>query len=238
MNSSNPGCASLRSVQTAMADAAQSSGRNPDEVLLLAVSKGQPVAAIRALAACGQRRFAESYVQEALEKQQALDGMAHSAAGAGLEWHFIGPIQSNKTRKIAESFDWVHSVDRLKIATRLSAQRPSARPSLRIFIEVNIDREAGKSGVLPEDAAELVRACQTLPRLQVVGLMAIPAPRSVEGFARLAVLNAQLPEPLPLLSMGMSDDFPEAIAAGSTHVRIGTALFGARMRPPVRAEST
>lgn len=208
-----------------MAQAEQSAGRPSGSVALLAVSKGQSVAAIEALADCGQRRFAESYLQEALVKQQALAGRPWAS---DLEWHFIGPIQANKTRKIAQAFDWVHSVDRLKIAARLSEQRPPDREPLRVFLEVNIDSERSKAGVLPEDLPAFVADCRALPRLQVVGLMAIPAPGRVDGFARLAALNAQLDAPLPLLSMGMSADFPQAIAAGSTHVRVGTALFGAR----------
>ncbi len=212
-------------MQSAIAVAEQSAQRAPGSVQLLAVSKGQSAAAVAALAACGQRRFAESYLQEAQIKQAALQ---QSPFGAALEWHFIGPIQSNKTRKIAESFDWVHSVDRLKIAERFSAQRPVARGPLRVFIEVNIDQEPGKSGVPPAQTPALVAACRALPGVEVVGLMAIPARGREDGFARLAALNAQLPEPLPMLSMGMSADFPAAIAAGSTLVRIGTALFGAR----------
>ncbi len=208
-----------------MAEAEHSAGRTPGSVALLAVSKGQSAAAVAALADCGHRRFAESYLQEALAKQQAL---AQCPWALDLEWHFIGPIQSNKTRKIAESFDWVHSVDRLKIAERLSSQRPAERAPLKVFIEVNIDREPSKAGLLPEELAAFVADCRALPRVQVVGLMTIPEPHGVAGFARLAALNAQLVAPLPLLSMGMSADFPQAIAAGSTHVRVGTALFGVR----------
>lgn len=208
-----------------MAEAERTAARPAGSVALLAVSKGQSVAAIQALADCGQRRFAESYLQEALVKQHAL---SQCPWASDLEWHFIGPIQSNKTRKIAESFDWVHSVDRLKIAERLHSQRPAARAPLQVFIEVNIDREPSKAGVLPDDLAAFVAECRAFSRLQVVGLMAIPQPHRVDGFARLAALNAQLAAPLPLLSMGMSADFPQAIAAGSTHVRVGTALFGAR----------
>ncbi|WP_407275505.1 YggS family pyridoxal phosphate-dependent enzyme [Halothiobacillus sp. DCM-1] len=235
MNSSNRDCDALERLRSAIQAAERTAGRMPGCVSLLAVSKGQSAESIAALVACGQRRFAESYLQEALVKQEVL---AKMAVNPPLEWHFIGPIQSNKTRKIAETFDWVHSVDRLKIAERLNEQRPESRGVLRVFIEVNVDNSVSKSGVAPEAAAALIAACQALPRLCVVGLMAIPAPGQVDGFARLAALNAQLLAPLPMLSMGMSADFPAAIAAGSTHVRIGTALFGARRVQVPRSPQT
>lgn len=194
-------------------------------MVLVAVSKRQSVEAMALLVALGQRDFGESYLQEALEKQVVL---ASQPVGASLTWHFIGPIQSNKTRGIAENFSWVHSVDRPKIAQRLNDQRPVELPPLNVLIEVNIDGEASKSGVTPEQLPEMVSVFRDLPRLKLMGLMVIPAPGSQDGFRRLAALNARLDSPLPVLSMGMSDDFEAAIAAGSTHVRVGSALFGAR----------
>lgn len=195
-------------------------------VILLAVSKRQPVEAIAALAEAGQCAFGESYLQEATEKQQALAGLA-------LEWHFIGPIQSNKTRAIAEQFSWVHSVDRLKIAERLSEQRPADLPPLNLCLQVNISGEATKSGCDPAAVAELVAAIGALPRLRLRGLMAIPAPalefeQQRQPFAALRQLQQSLVGPFDTLSMGMSDDLEAAIAEGSTLVRVGTALFGAR----------
>ncbi len=177
------------------------------------------------LASLGQRDFGESYLQEALDKQAKL---AAQPDAASLVWHFIGPIQSNKTRGIAENFSWVHSVDRPKIAQRLNDQRPIELPPLNVLIEVNIDGEAGKSGITPEQLPQMVGIFRNLSRLKLMGLMVIPAPGSFDGFRRLAALNASLESPLPVLSMGMSDDFEAAIAAGSTHVRVGSALFGPR----------
>jgi hypothetical protein len=205
--------------------ASRAAGRPDDSVVLIAVSKRQTVEAMAQLASLGQRDFGESYLQEALDKQSALAGRPD---GVSLVWHFIGPIQSNKTRGIAENFSWVHSVDRPKIAQRLNDQRPVELPPLNVLIEVNIDGEASKSGVTPEQLPEMVDIFRGLPRLKLMGLMAIPAPGSSDGFRRLAALNASLESPLPVLSMGMSDDFEAAIAAGSTHVRVGSALFGAR----------
>lgn len=205
--------------------------REPGSVTLLAVSKTRPVDVIRAAAAAGQRRFGESYLREALEKIGAL-------ADLDLEWHFIGPIQSNKTRGIAEHFHWVHSVDRLKVARRLSEQRPETLPPLNVCLQVNISGEASKSGVEPEALPDLARAVAALPRLRLRGLMAIPAPARDAGeeavrapFRRLReALEALNRDGLALdtLSMGMSDDFEDAIAEGATLVRIGTELFGAR----------
>jgi len=184
---------------------------------------------MKELHGCGQRAFGESYVQEALIKQAAL-------ADLPLEWHFIGPIQSNKTRAIAESFDWVHSVFRLRTAERLSAQRPAGRPPLNVCIQVNIDREDSKSGALPEELAELAHAVAALPALRLRGLMAIPRPSDDpavqrDSFRRVRELFEQLRgEGLPLdtLSMGMSDDLEAAVMEGATLVRVGTAIFGAR----------
>lgn len=190
-------------------------------VRLVAVSKRQPVAAIRALYAQGQRDFGENYLQEGLEKITACQDLE-------ICWHFLGAIQSNKTRAIAEQFDWVHTVDRFKIARRLSEQRPADRPPLNILLQVNIDAQPSKAGVEPDAVAELVAQVQTLERVQLCGLMCIPKPGNSAAFDDLAQLNAALAEPLPHLSMGMSADFAQAVAAGATLVRVGTALFGPR----------
>ena len=204
-----------------------------EEVTLLAVSKTFGADAVRAAAAAGQRAFGENYIQEGVEKIAALRDL-------GLMWHCIGPIQSNKTRLVAEHFDWVHTVDRLKIAERLSAQRPADRPPLNVCIQVNIDGGANKSGVAPGDALALARAVAALPQLKLRGLMSIPeiapdfeAARAVHASARALFdqLNAD-GLGLDTLSMGMSDDLEAAIAAGSTMVRIGTAIFGSRAPKP------
>jgi pyridoxal phosphate enzyme (YggS family) len=193
---------------------------------LLAVSKTKPAQALREAYAAGLRDFGENYLQEALGKQLEL-------ADLPLIWHFIGPIQSNKTRAIAEHFDWVHSVDRLKIAQRLSEQRPAELPPLNICIQVNVSGEASKSGCTPADLPALAEAISTLPRLKLRGLMAIPEPTEDRAeqdaaFAAVQRLQASLNLPLDTLSMGMSHDLESAIAQGATWVRIGTALFGAR----------
>jgi pyridoxal phosphate enzyme (YggS family) len=222
-------CAGLRAVQERLARALAEAGRAPDAARLVAVSKTVPAARLRELFACGQRAFGESYVQEALAKQEAL-------ADLPIEWHFIGPLQSNKTRPVAERFAWVHSVDRLRIAERLNAQRPAELPPLQVCVQVNIDREATKSGVMPDEVSELAHAVARLPALRLRGLMAIPQPsddpaRQRDGFHRLRVLFEQLrAEGLPLdtLSMGMSDDLEAAVREGATLVRVGTAIFGAR----------
>lgn len=203
--------------------------RPPGSVRLLAVGKTQPAAAIAALAAAGQRDFGENYFQEALDKMTEL-------ATLELEWHFIGPMQANKTRGIAEHFAWVHSVDRLKIAERLSAQRPDHLPPLNVCLQVNIDREPTKHGLDEAELAEVAHAVATLPRLRLRGLMAIPAPAAEfaaqrRPFARLRKLRERLADAglvLDTLSAGMSDDLEAAIAEGATLVRIGTALFGSR----------
>ena len=207
-------------------EAAQASGRDYSEVGLLAVSKTKPAAAIREAAECGLRDFGENYLQEALQKQLEL-------ADLPLTWHFIGPIQSNKTRALAEHFAWVHSVDRLKIAERLSEQRPEHLPPLNICLQVNISDEDSKSGCAIEQVPELAQAIARLPNLRLRGLMAIPAPSNDAqqqqlAFARLRELQVSLQLGLDTLSMGMSDDLEAAIAQGSTWVRIGSALFGAR----------
>lgn len=222
-------CAGLRAVRERLACALAEAGRAPDGARLVAVSKTVPAARLREVFACGQRAFGESYVQEALAKQEAL-------ADLPIEWHFIGPLQSNKTRPVAERFAWVHSVDRLRIAERLSAQRPADLPPLNVCLQVNIDREATKSGVAPEEVSDLAQAVARLPRLALRGLMAIPAPATDpatqrEAFRRVRALFEMLrAEGLPLdtLSMGMSDDLEAAVLEGATLVRVGSAIFGAR----------
>ncbi len=216
----------IAKVATRIREAAQAAARNPDQVHLLAVSKTQPAEAIRQACQAGLHDFGENYLQEALEKQADL-------ADLPLTWHFIGPIQSNKTKSIAEHFDWVHSVDRLKIAQRLSDQRPESLPPLNICLQVNVSGEASKSGCEPQDVPQLAQAIAALPRLRLRGLMAIPEPtddptEQRAAFARLHHLQAELQMDLDTLSMGMSQDLEAAIAEGATWVRIGTALFGAR----------
>ena len=210
-------------------EAAQASGRDLDGIGLLAVSKTKPAAAVRDAFAAGVRDFGENYLQEALDKQAELSELP-------LIWHFIGPIQSNKTKPIAEHFAWVHSVDRLKIAQRLSEQRPTGLPPLNICLQVNVSAEASKSGCAPAELAALAQAVSQLPNLRLRGLMAIPEPTDDvaaqrAAFARLRELRGGLPLPLDTLSMGMSHDLDAAIAEGATWVRIGTALFGARDYP-------
>ncbi|MEO8640114.1 YggS family pyridoxal phosphate-dependent enzyme [Pseudomonas sp.] len=206
--------------------AALAAQREERSVQLLAVSKTKPAEALREAYAAGLRDFGENYLQEALSKQLEL-------ADLPLIWHFIGPIQSNKTRAIAEHFAWVHSVDRLKIAQRLSEQRPADLPPLNICIQVNVSGEASKSGCTPADLPALANAIGELPRIKLRGLMAIPEPtedRAAQdaAFAAVQRLQASLNLPLDTLSMGMSHDLESAIAMGATWVRIGTALFGAR----------
>ena len=228
----------LAKVTARIHQAAKAAGRNPQTVQLIAVSKTQPAQALAKAYACGQRAFGENYVQEALDKQIALQTMPEVEWQA-LEWHFIGPIQSNKTRPIAEHFAWVHSVDRLKIAQRLSDQRPPELPPLNICVQVNIDDETTKSGVSVAELPALVAAINSLPRLQLRGLMAIPAAtnnpaQQRAAFAKLRSacddLNAQGYN-LDCLSMGMSGDMEATIAEGATFVRVGTDIFGARAHP-------
>ncbi|MBC6626584.1 YggS family pyridoxal phosphate-dependent enzyme [Pseudomonas sp. PA-7-1E] len=200
--------------------------RDASSIHLLAVSKTKPAQAVRDAYAAGLHDFGENYLQEALGKQADLTDLP-------LSWHFIGPIQSNKTRAIAENFAWVHSVDRLKIAQRLSEQRPTDLPPLNICIQVNVSGEASKSGCTPADLPALATAISALPRLKLRGLMAIPEPTEDRAeqdaaFATVRDLQASLNLPLDTLSMGMSHDLESAIAQGATWVRIGTALFGAR----------
>lgn len=202
---------------------ARERGGGAARVTLLAVSKGQGVERIRQAVEAGQKAFGENYVQDALRKIDQLPE---------LEWHLIGPLQSNKTRLAAERFDWVQTVDREKIANRLSDQRPVHRPALNVLIQVNISGEATKSGVSPRDVAELARAIAGLPRLRLRGLMAIPAAGTRMEFHRMRSLYDELRGELGLdtLSMGMSDDMEQAVAAGATMVRVGTAIFGRRER--------
>jgi pyridoxal phosphate enzyme (YggS family) len=232
----------LAQLHQQMNQAAAAAGREPARVRLLAVSKTFGAEAVMEAVRAGQTAFGENYIQEGVEKIQALRRWLAGPAQAGqaaLEWHCIGPIQSNKTRLVAEHFDWVQSVDRLKIAQRLSEQRPADLPPLQICLQVNIDGGANKSGVTPADALALARAVAQLPRLVLRGLMAIPEPATDDAsacavHARTAALLAQinasgeLLQPLDTLSMGMSADLAPAIAAGSTMVRVGTAIFGGR----------
>ncbi|MBH3470903.1 YggS family pyridoxal phosphate-dependent enzyme [Pseudomonas putida] len=216
----------LSAISARIASAAQAAGRDPASVQLLAVSKTKPASAIREIHAAGVRDVGENYLQEALTKQQALSDLP-------LIWHFIGPIQSNKTKAIAEHFDWVHSVDRLKIAQRLSEQRPAGLAPLNFCLQVNVSGEDSKSGCAPADLPALAQAVAGLPNLRLRGLMAIPEPtddRAAQeaAFARLRQLQESLGLGLDTLSMGMSHDLEAAIAQGATWVRIGTALFGAR----------
>jgi PLP dependent protein len=225
-NSSTRG---LSVVQEQLDAACRTCGRAPNSVTLLAVSKQQSVAAMRAIATVGQRDFGESYAQEALDKMNALTDL-------DLRWHFIGQLQSNKTRPIAERFHWVHTLDRDKIATRLHEQRPFNAPPLQVCIQVKLAEESGKGGVWSADVAALAAHIEKLPRLQLRGLMCIPPPardaaEQLAQFQQLATLQQQLNaagHSLDTLSMGMSGDFPAAIAAGATIVRIGTAVFGTR----------
>jgi pyridoxal phosphate enzyme (YggS family) len=223
----------LQAVHDSIAAAARAVSRQPHEVSLLAVSKTFGPDAVMAAAQAGQRAFGENYLQEALDKMAAVRAMQ---AGLLLEWHFIGPVQSNKTRSIAENFDWVHAVEREKIAQRLSAQRPASLAPLNICLQVNISGESSKSGVAPQDVAPLAQAVAALPRLKLRGLMAIPEPAQDfdaqrEPFRRLRALFDQLRAQglaLDTLSMGMSADMAAAIAEGATIVRVGTAIFGQR----------
>ena len=219
----------IREVRERVARATAAAGRSAHSVTLLAVGKAQPLALLAAAADCGLEHFGESYLQEALEKISALRERA-------LTWHFIGRVQSNKTRPIAEGFAWVHAVDRLKVAERLSAQRPAHTPPLNVCLQVNVAGEAGKGGVAPAELIPLAAAVARLPRIALRGLMCIPpeetdAARQRTWFARLRVLQEELNRAgaaLDTLSMGMSGDFEAAIVEGATIVRLGTALFGAR----------
>jgi pyridoxal phosphate enzyme (YggS family) len=223
----------LQAVHERIATAARAVSRRPQDIVLLAVSKTFGADAVLEAAQAGQREFGENYLQEALDKMDAVRELRPDLA---LAWHFIGPIQSNKTRPIAERFDWVHSVEREKIAQRLSDQRPDHLPPLNICLQINISGEASKSGARPEAVAELAQAIATMPRLKLRGLMAIPEPepdleRQHVPLRRLRQLYDQLNEQglaLDTLSMGMSSDLDAAVAEGATIVRIGTAIFGQR----------
>lgn len=219
----------LQAVRARIAAAAQLAGRAVEDIRLLAVSKTFPPERIREAAQAGQIAFGENYLQESLEKIAAL-------ADLGLEWHFIGPLQSNKTRPVAEHFSWVHGIERLKIAERLSAARGAARPPLQVCIQVNVSGEASKSGVSPGETAALAHAVAGLPNLRLRGLMAIPEPTddmplARQRFAMLRELLEALNKAgmaLDTLSMGMSHDLEAAILEGATIVRVGTAIFGER----------
>ena len=221
--------ANLQAVRARIAAACTAAGRPAESVQLLAVSKTRPAASVREAVASGQRAFGENYVSEGSGKVAEL-------AGLNLEWHFIGPLQSNKTRQAAENFAWIHSVDRLKIAERLAAQRPPDLAPLQFCIQVNVSGEASKSGCTPDEAAALAHAAAMLPNLRLRGLMAIPEPTGDEGllrsrFALLRRLRDRLNAEglvLDTLSMGMSHDLEAAIMEGATLVRVGTAIFGER----------
>jgi pyridoxal phosphate enzyme (YggS family) len=226
----------LQHVRQQIVQACQQAGRVPEAVTLLAVSKTFGADAVREAYAAGQRAFGENYIQEAVDKIAALQDLP-------LQWHCIGPIQSNKTRLVAEHFDWVHTIDRLKIAQRLSEQRPTDKPALNVCIQVNIDSGPTKAGVPPEEALALAKAVAALPRLHFRGLMTIPEPApdfvaACAVHARARALFDALNEAglqLDTLSMGMTQDMEAAIASGSTMVRVGTAIFGGR--PPLRPAS-
>ncbi|HLL17958.1 MAG TPA: YggS family pyridoxal phosphate-dependent enzyme [Rubrivivax sp.] len=219
----------LQEVAGRLTSACNAVGRRVEDVTLLAVSKTFGAAEVREAFAAGQRRFGENYVQEAFDKIQTLADLRSQ-----IEWHLIGPLQSNKTRVVAEHFDWVQSVDRLKVAQRLSDQRPAALAPLQLCLQVNISGEASKSGVAPVDLLALAAQVAALPRLRLRGLMAIPEPGRGAGAshrdlaAMLAQLNSRSGLRLDTLSMGMSADLEDAVAAGATMVRIGSAIFGPR----------
>lgn len=223
---------SLNNARQRLARALEAAGRPVDDARLLAVSKTKPAALIRQAHACGQREFGENYLQEALDKQAELVDLED------IVWHFIGPLQSNKTRAVAERFAWVHSVDRGKIARRLAEHRPAHLGPLNVCLQVNVSGETSKAGVAPEELDALADEIVELPNLRLRGLMAIPAPASDpaaqrQPLARLRQLQQALRQRLPqarldTLSMGMSDDLEAAVLEGATLLRLGTAIFGAR----------
>lgn len=221
----------IQQVRARIATACARAGRPVQSVTLLCVSKTFSAGHVRAAFDAGERRFGENYVQEGLEKIAALADLR-----PGIEWHLIGPLQSNKTRTVAAQFDWVHGVDRLKVAQRLSEQRPPELPPLNVLLQVNVSGEASKSGLVPDEVAPVARAVAALPRLVLRGLMAIPEPAGDEAAQRLphralhALLDRLRADGLAVdtLSMGMSADLEAAILEGATIVRIGTAIFGAR----------
>lgn len=219
--------ASRNKVLQQIEDACKQAQREPKTVQLLAVSKTHPSESLREMYQTGQRSFGENYLQEALDKIETLNDL-------DIEWHFIGHVQRNKTKHLASSFAWVHGVDRLIIAERLSSQREASQPPLNICLQVNIDAQETKDGCQPNEVAELVKNISQLPHLKLRGLMVIPAPNNTQAFSDAKQLFEQVksehahPEDWDTLSMGMSGDMVEAIAVGSTMVRVGTALFGAR----------
>ncbi len=228
----------LQQVQHRVAQACQRAGRDPASVLLLAVSKTFGPEAVLEAARAGQQAFGENYLQEAVEKMAALRQMGTPP----LEWHCIGPVQSNKTRLVAEHFDWMHTVDRLKVAQRLSDQRPAHLPPLQVCIQINVDGGANKSGVAPQEALALAQSVAALPQLCLRGVMSIPEPtagfdaqyalhlRAREVFDAIRASSFPGMAGFDTLSMGMTDDLDAAIAAGSTMVRVGTGIFGTRVR--------
>jgi pyridoxal phosphate enzyme (YggS family) len=229
----------LQAVRQRISAATRKCGRSAMTIRLLAVSKTRPAFDVLSAALAGQYDFGENYAQEGVDKMHALRALAQQGAlpeNAALVWHFIGPLQSNKTKLVAEHFDWVHSIERLKIAERLSAQRPAQLSPLQVCVQVNVFDEASKSGCPPEEALALCRTVASLPQLKLRGLMCIPAPArdfsaQCRPFARLRQLFQEIqgccPE-LDTLSMGMSDDLEAAVQSGSTLVRVGSAIFGAR----------
>ena len=220
-------------IQHRIEAACQQAGRASNTVRLLAVSKTKSVAEISTAFEAGQSAFGENYVQEGVDKIQYFQ-----AQGLQLEWHFIGPLQSNKTRLVAEHFDWMQTLERVKIADRLNEQRPADKAPLNVLIQINISDEETKSGISPDEMLNLAKHIENLPHLRLRGLMAIPAPteniaEQESAFKKMAALFEQLKQafpaqPIDTLSMGMTDDMPSAIKCGSTMVRIGTAIFGAR----------
>jgi pyridoxal phosphate enzyme (YggS family) len=228
----------LQAVRARIAAAAAAAGRKPDDVALIAVSKTFPPAAVLEAVAAGQFAFGENYAQEGVDKIARVSALLPEPLRDAVRWHFIGPIQSNKTRLIAEHFDWVHSVDRLKIAQRLSEARPVGMTDLQVCIQVNVSGEASKGGVAPEAAGALAAGVRLLPRLRLRGLMAIPLPTADVALQRaqcriLRDLRQRLAQhdlALDTLSMGMTDDLEAAVAEGATMVRVGRAIFGERTR--------
>ena len=223
----------LLNIKNEIKKIAKECGRDPNTIQLIAVSKTKPVEQIMEAINAGQLAFGENYVQEGIEKIQYFE---KNMPNNDLIWHFIGPLQSNKSKLVAEHFDWMHTIDRLKIAQRLSDQRPNHMAKLNVLIQVNISQEASKSGVKPEEVTELVKQIVALPNLNLRGLMAIPEiendyDKQLKVFTKMQQLLYSLQKDYPFmdtLSMGMSGDMPAAISAGSTMVRIGTAIFGAR----------
>jgi hypothetical protein len=228
----------LQAVRERIVAAAAAAGRSPDDIALIAVSKTFSAGAVLEAVAAGQLAFGENYAQEGVDKIARVRALLPEPLRRTVQWHFIGPIQSNKTRLIAEHFDWVHSVDRLQIAQRMSQARPAGMPDLQVCIQVNVSGEASKGGVAPEAAGGLAAALRLLPRLRLRGLMAIPRPTAdiTQQRAQCRILRelrerlAQQDLVLDTLSMGMSDDLEAAIAEGATMVRVGRAIFGERAR--------